>query len=185
VILQPVDLLINEHSLIIRMINFIKKEAEQISKNGTVKPSNIVIAVDFFRTYADKYHHGKEEAILFKELSQKKLSDLHHAMMLELITEHALSRKTVTSLESANEDYIECKTETLRSILKHLEVLIDLYPKHIEKENNQFFYASMEYLTQKEQEAMLCNFVEFDQNFTTKRYQQIVDSLENQTENKA
>lgn len=180
-VLQPVDLLIDEHSLIIRMVNFIKKEAEQISKNGIVEPNNIVIAVDFFRTYADKYHHGKEEAILFKELSQRKLSDLHHAMMLELITEHALSRRTVTSLENVNKEYVAGKTETLQSILKHLNVLIELYPRHIEKENNQFFYPSMQYFTQKEQEAMLGNFAEFDQNFTTRRYKQIVDFLDNKT----
>lgn len=183
--MQPVDLLINEHSLIIRMINFIKKEVEQILTNGTVKSSRIAIAVGFFRTYADNYHHGKEEAILFKELSQRKLSDLHHKMMVELITEHALARKTVTSLESANEDYIAGKTETLQGILKHLNVLIELYPKHIEKEDKQFFYPSMKYFTQEELEDMVDNFAEFDQNFTPKRYKQIVDLLENQLANKA
>jgi hemerythrin-like domain-containing protein len=71
--LLPVEILIDEHRLIERFVVLIKKEIEKIVEHKEVEPNFIVVAVDFFRTYADKYHHGKEEGILFKGLAQKKL----------------------------------------------------------------------------------------------------------------
>jgi hemerythrin-like domain-containing protein len=60
----PVDLLVAEHRLIERIVKPMKEERERIAKTGLVDTNFIVRAVDFFRTYADHFHHGKEEAIL-------------------------------------------------------------------------------------------------------------------------
>ncbi len=57
----PVEILIGEHRLIEQMVGFVEQETKKIVAEGKVDPNSIVVAVDFFRTYADKYHHGKEE----------------------------------------------------------------------------------------------------------------------------
>ena len=132
--------------------------------------------VDFFRTYADKYHHGKEEGILFKELAQKKLNENDRKIMNELIQEHAFARRTVTALESAKESYILGKEEALKNITDHLTTLTKFYPAHIEKEDKHFFYPCMEYFSQQEQKNMLTRFQDFDQNFTNKKYLRIINS---------
>ena len=88
--------------------------------------------------------------------------------MFELMMEHALARKTVSGLEKAKDSYVEGKTEVLPDILQLLNTLIELYPKHIEKEDKQFFYQSMKYFTQEEQDDMLKRSMLFDQNFTNK-----------------
>jgi hemerythrin-like domain-containing protein len=67
----PVDTLIKEHTLIIRFINLIRKEAEQIAQTRIVKPNAINQVIGFLRVYAERYYLGKEEGILFRELSQK------------------------------------------------------------------------------------------------------------------
>jgi len=92
--MQPVEILISEHRLIEQMVSLLEKEIEKTTSAGKVDPNFLVAVVDFFRTYADKYHHGKEEGILFKELSSKTSSDVDHKMMLELVMEHAFARKT-------------------------------------------------------------------------------------------
>jgi hemerythrin-like domain-containing protein len=173
----PVERLISEHRLIEQMVSLVQKETEKIVAAGKVEPNFIAAAVDFFRTYADRYHHGKEEGILFKELSNKELSDTDHRLMLELINEHALARRTVNSLESLKEKYAAGITETQKDILELMSTLVRLYPNHIQKEDTQFFFPSMEYLTQQEQEDMLYEFIEFDQNFTNKRYERIIETL--------
>jgi hypothetical protein len=48
--------------------------------------------------------------------------------MDEFIIEHGLTRRTVTSLENAKEGYISEKTESLDTIEKFLESLLNLYP---------------------------------------------------------
>jgi hemerythrin-like domain-containing protein len=109
----PVDLLVAEHRLIERIVKPIQEERERIAKTGKVETNFIIMAVDFFRTYADQYHHGKEEGILFKGLSQKTLSDEDSKIMRELMMEHAFARKTVSALESAMKTFLEGKTEIL------------------------------------------------------------------------
>jgi len=173
----PVEVLINEHRLIEKMVSLLEKEIRRIEASATADTDFIDAIVDFFRTYADRYHHGKEEGILFKALSGKNLSDVHHKMMIELVMEHAFARKTVKSLERSNKEYAAGKKEDLNAIRHMLEELIKLYPRHIRKEDKQFFIPCMKYLTQEEQEAMLGNFMEFDRNFTDESYKRIVEGL--------
>ncbi len=68
----PVEILISEHRLILYTVSVLKKEQQKIAAAGKVDPNFIVAAVDFFRTYADRYHHGKEEGILFNALYKRK-----------------------------------------------------------------------------------------------------------------
>lgn len=173
----PVDVLINEHKLIIRAVDLIKKETDQIQTNKTVNPNFIAAAADFFRTYADRFHHGKEEGILFKELSQRQLKEADRKVMNEVVMEHALARRTVTALENAKESYISGSKEALKDVFDLLTTLVKLYPKHIEKEDKHFFYPSMEYFSKQNQKDRLTRFIEFNQNFTDKRYKQVIDSL--------
>ena len=174
----PVEVLISEHRLILYTVGVLKKEQQKIVASGKVDPNFIVAAVDFFRTYADRYHHGKEEGILFNALYKRKLSEADSAMMRELILEHAAARKTVTSLENLKTSYIDGKTEALGGILESLNTLIELYPRHIEKEDKHFFIPSMTYFTEKEQREMLQKFQDYNLAFTDNRYKLTIETLE-------
>lgn len=176
-LMLPVDMLVTEHKLILQAVDKIKKETVQIEATNSAHPNFITIAVDFFRTYADKFHHGKEEGILFRALSQRKLSDADHKVMMELMIEHGFARRTVTALENAKEEYVLGKKEALKTIIDQLNALVKLYPAHIEKEDNHFFYPSMQYFTSEEQNQMQTSFTTFNQNFTDKRYQQTINQL--------
>jgi hemerythrin-like domain-containing protein len=174
----PVEVLISEHRLIIYTVNVLKKEQKKIAASSKIDPNFIVATVDFFRTYADRYHHGKEEGILFNALFKRKLSETDAEMMRELILEHATARRTVASLEKLKASYIAGSAEALDGILESINLLVDLYPRHIEKEDKHFFYPSMTYFTEKEQKEMLRNFFEYNQNFTDNRYKLTIETLE-------
>lgn len=173
---MPVDMLVEEHKLIIQAVGLIKKEIDKMEANKAVNPNFITAAVDFFRTYADRYHHGKEEGILFKALSQKHLKEPDHKMMNELELEHGFARRTVTALDGAKEDYVAGKVEKLKTVLELLRTLVKLYPAHIEKEDKHFFYPCMIYFSAQEQKDMLDGFLFFNQTFTDKRYKNAIDS---------
>ena len=174
----PVEILITEHKLIIYAVGVLRKEQQKIAAAGKVDPNSIVAAVDFFRTYADRYHHGKEEGILFNALYGRKLSVADGKMMRELILEHATARRTVTSLESLKTSYVGGDAESLVGILEALNALIELYPRHIEKEDKHFFIPVMAYFTEKEQKEMLQKFLQYNQNFTDNRYKLAMETLE-------
>jgi hemerythrin-like domain-containing protein len=176
-IMLPVDILVDEHKLIMRAVDLIKIETGQITTSESVNANKISAFMDFFRIYADRFHHGKEEGILFRRLKEKKLKQVDSEMMKELMLEHAFARRTVTALEKANEGYIAGKKTALREVLELLSTLVKLYPVHIEKEDKHFFYPCMEYFSPQEQKTMLNDFTSFNQSFTDKRYEAIIDSF--------
>ena len=88
--MKPRGLLMIEHRLIEKMIALIRKEILKIKETNKVDVVFIDTAVDFIKIYADKTHHGKEEDILFVELSKKNLDPDHYRIMEELEDEHKL-----------------------------------------------------------------------------------------------
>ena len=129
--MQPRGPLMTEHRLIERMISLIDKEVTRIDKNNVVNQSFIATAVDFIRTYADRTHHGKEEEILFRDLSKKKLSDNDTIIMNELIQEHRVGRTTTADLVKSAAAYQNGEKAALTLITRNLRKLVDFYPKKI------------------------------------------------------
>jgi hemerythrin-like domain-containing protein len=74
--MKPIGPLMWEHRIIERMVPVLGEELNRMKKTGKADPRFIVSAVDFFRTYADRTHLGKEEDILFKVLESKMLEEM-------------------------------------------------------------------------------------------------------------
>jgi hemerythrin-like domain-containing protein len=167
-----------EHRLIERMLAVIKDMLELAEKSKKIDPLLVDQAVDFIRTYADRTHHGKEEDILFRDLDNKKLSEVDRRVMNELIGEHVFSRNTTKALVEANTRYRNGDSSALGDVAKCLRTLVDFYPNHIEKEDKIFFPASRAYFSEAEDQAMLAEFLEFDRKMIHEKYKSIVDDLE-------
>ena len=167
-----------EHRLIERMISVIKDALLQIEVNHRTDPVFIDIAVDFIRIYADRTHHGKEEDILFRELSKRSVSAEDKNVMEELIEEHIFGRQTTKALVEANTRYRNGDESALADISSKLQTLVEFYPKHIEKEDKIFFPASRVYFTDQEDQAMLAEFWEFDRKMIHEKYKSVVEGLE-------
>jgi hemerythrin-like domain-containing protein len=174
----PIGPMMIEHRLIEKMIAVMKKALVKAEEEKSVNPVFIEMAVDFIRTYADRCHHGKEEDILFRELSKKTLSAEHKRIMDELTAEHVWGRKTTGRLVEANARYAEGDQEALSTIFECMRALIDFYPKHILKEDKDFFIPVMDYFTDEEKDAMLEEGFEFDQNLIHQKYQDAVTRAE-------
>jgi hemerythrin-like domain-containing protein len=167
-----------EHRLIERMVSVMKRKIGEMEKAGEADPGFIDVAVNFIRTYADRFHHGKEEKILFRDLEKKEMKADDRRMMDELIQEHITARKLTGSLVDAKERYVAGEEAALITILEILKELVDFYPKHIEKEDKVFFKPAMSYLSKKERDAMLEEEHEFDRQFTHVIYGDIVAKYE-------
>ncbi len=179
--MKPIGPLMIEHRLIERMVRLLDRHLKEVTETLQVNTNLIDKGVDFFRTYADKTHHGKEEDILFKELSAKKLSDEDKKMMDSLIQEHIFARQSVGRLSDANNHYIQGDGQALEKIVYELGNLVKFYPVHIEKEDKHFFIPVMEYFTQAEQQNMLEEFREFDRTMIHEKYKRTVGELEKMT----
>lgn len=173
--MKPIGPLMWEHRLIESMVSLMREEIVKINERREVRTAFIDVIVDFFRIYADRTHHGKEEDILFRELKKKKMDSPNETIMNELIDEHTYGRKTVGRLIDANEHYQKGNSDALEKIVTCLTELSEFYPRHIEKEDKRFFYPCLEYLSQEEQDAMLKEFWTFDRNMIHEKYRKVVE----------
>ena len=176
--MQPAGPLMTEHRLIEKMISLISKEIDKIKLEKKVDVTFIDRAVDFMRVYADKCHHGKEEDILFRELSEKDISEDHKRIMDELMQEHIVGRENVKNLVQAKSNYENGAEGALNEIINCFEKLVNFYPKHIEKEDKHFFLEVMDYFSDKEKETMLNEYWEFDRKLIHENYQNIIENIE-------
>jgi hemerythrin-like domain-containing protein len=143
-----------------------------------VDPVFIDTAVDFIRTYADRCHHGKEEDLLFKALAEKNLSPEHRRIVEELIQEHAWAREATASLVKAKEGYLLEKPGALNDLMESMGKLMEIYPRHIEKEDQHFFIPCMGYFSEAEQADLLARMQEFDRMMIHEKYRGVVESIE-------
>jgi hemerythrin-like domain-containing protein len=166
-----------EHRLIERMISIIQEGLARIESTRKIDPVFVDSVVDFIRMYADRTHHGKEEDILFRELSRRHLSEEDQRVMNELIEEHVFGRRTTKAVVDANTRYREGDRAALADIAAGLRTLTEFYPGHIVKEDKVFFPASRLYFTEGEDQAMLQEFREFDRRMIHEKYRMLVESL--------
>ena len=175
--MKPIGPLMWEHRLIEQIVPLMQKEIRDIQSTRRADVVFIEQAVDFFRTYTDRTHHGKEEEILFRELEKKPLSPEHDRILKELMKEHVYARDNVKGLVQSGQHYNEGNVEALGAIVTHFNNLIALYPGHIEKEDKFFFFPVMDYFTPEEQNKMLAEFYEFDRKMIHEKYQGIMERL--------
>ena len=176
--MMPIGPLMIEHRLIERMIKLLSLELDRIKNKKEVNIAFIGNAIDFIRTYVDRCHHGKEEDILFRELKKKNISGAHTKIVDELMAEHVYGRETTKMLLDAKEIYIKGEVSKMNDISKQISKLIEFYPKHIKKEDKDFFIPCMKYFDSQEQDNMLSEFCDFDKKLIHEKYRKIVELYE-------
>lgn len=176
--MTPVGYLMIEHRLIERMIALMSRHLQRVRDEHIADADFIASAVEFIRTYADRCHHGKEEDILFRALEAKPLEAPLKQVLHDLIQEHVYSRQQTGKLALAGERYRDGASAALGEIEQQLAILVDFYPRHIEKEDRHFFVPVLECFTKKELADMLARFNEFDRQLIHDRYRQVVQTWE-------
>jgi hemerythrin-like domain-containing protein len=174
----PAGPLMKEHRLIERMIPLLQAERKRISSTNEPDADFLMRAVDFFRTYADRCHHGKEEDILFAELEKMTLQEDHARVMKELMDEHVLARTSVRGLIDARKRFLDGEASAAEEIMALIDALVELYPMHIEKEDKDFFIPVMDYFPKKAQLDMLHRFFDFDEHLVHNVYRDVVEFYE-------
>lgn len=175
--MKPIGPLMVEHRLTDRMLGLIRQEIPTLRKGAAgVDIGFAGKVVDFFRTYVDLCHHGKEEDILFKTLAGKEMSSEHKRIMDELIEEHRTARDVINNLGKAKDPHSGGNKSS--EILTRYEEIVAIYPPHIDKEDKHFFFPCLQYLSREEQDRMLAEMMDFDAKLFHVTYTALIESLE-------
>ena len=137
--MNPVEELKTEHRAIELALAILEKLLETIqAPNSTAAASDAVHLVDFFRTFVDTCHHGKEEGFLFPELEQLGVSREGGPIGV-MLSEHDLGRMHTQDMDNAAQGLASRQKNAAKAFQSAAEAYIDLLRRHIDKEDNVLF----------------------------------------------
>ncbi len=123
----PLLKLVAEHAMIKRVLARIPDMLRKLDLD-TVEGRQLALAsVDFIRSFADKYHHAKEEDILFK------CFDGNLDIIKVMLDDHETGRAHVRAIREAVE-----RRDTVAAV-KHLKGYQKLLMEHIRKEDEVLY----------------------------------------------
>lgn len=148
--MESITILVQEHDNILRMLDVIHRASLGILAGAPIKVEDFKQIVVFIRRYADKTHHGKEEAFLFQAMLDE-LGDVgENLIRYGMLVEHDLGRLYVSDLDDAINSYEAQATEEAKlSILVAAGSYEQLLRRHIQKENDVVFSFGEKKLSEK------------------------------------
>lgn len=148
---NPTKILSDEHKHILKVINALIKECDALESGKELDKDFFKKAIDFIRNYADKFHHAKEEDILFVELNKDEVG-MHCNPTQQMLYEHKLGRDFVNGIVEGIEK--NDKNKVIKNSRDYSQLLQD----HIYKEDNILYPMADEALNQEVQKSILDKF---------------------------
>lgn len=164
----PMQMLVDEHVLIKRLVALIPRIIENFNVESGEDRQIITDAVDFIRSYADKFHHAKEEDILFKYFDESL------EVIRTIYEDHETGRAHVAATLQALE------SRDVSAVREHLDAYRELLTEHIEKEDGILYPWLDRGLSTTQVGELYARFNAKDEEFgeTPKRYEALINRLE-------
>lgn len=144
-----ISLLMENHINVRRMLAVIRKMCDGLNDGAAVDENDIRQMIDFNRSYADEYHHAKEENILFPEMIRyiPPADGIINGVMLP---EHEEGRLHTGNAEKALNQYLEELSDGPEQAMIH-EILLyaDVLEEHTIKEDNVLYMIAEQHMPEE------------------------------------
>lgn len=155
-------ILSDEHKNILEVINALIKECDSIESRKEIDKDFFKKTIDFVKSYADKFHHAKEEDILFVELCKDEVQ-MHCNPIQQMLYEHDLGRNFIKELEKG------VKENNREKIIKNAKEYAHLLQEHIFKEDNILYPMADEALNSNIKNKILERFKKIEQKLAKEK----------------
>lgn len=146
--------MMDEHQLILRMITLVEKNTALLEAGKFRNWQFYLDAVDFIRNYADRFHHAKEEDVLFVELVGNGMPE-KSSPIEAMLMEHDQGRAHVKGMEEAAQRALDGQTGQAPSIIEHARGYAELLRGHIDKEDTILYPLAERVLPESVRQRML------------------------------
>ena len=164
----PMKKLVEEHVLIKKWLALIPEILPTLSLESEEDRRLILEGVDFIRSYADQFHHAKEEDILFKYF------DENLDMVKVMCEDHKTARNHVKTIVEA----VERKDR--ETVVQHLNAYRDLLSQHIKREDEIMLPWMDKQLSVSQVGAMFSKFLEVEDQMDSyqQKYEEFIARVE-------
>lgn len=147
----------DEHRLILRMLALLERNARR-TEEGTFKNYQFYLdGVDFIRNYADRFHHAKEEDILFEALVTNGMPRAN-SPVAAMLMEHDLGRAFVKGMEEAATRALNGEAGQEEAIVANARGYLELLRDHIAKEDDILYPLAERVLPEEMRENILAGY---------------------------
>jgi len=151
--MRPLETLRNEHGLIRQFLDSLALAVTALENEERPPKEFFEMAVLFARTFADTFHHIKEEHVMFVRLAQKNNGAID-AQIEALRHQHDRGRNYISAIAEALDGYAAEKPIQTSEIIENTAAYISLLRNHIHKEDHVFFPMAQEELSDEEQDDL-------------------------------
>ncbi len=173
------QVMVKEHQLILRMIALLEKNVALMEQGRFRNWQFFIDAVDFIRNYADRFHHAKEEDVLFVELIKNGMPEKQSPIEAMHI-EHDQGRAFVRAMAEAAEKALAGEAGQIAVIAENAGGYIALLREHIDKEDT-VLYPLAERILPEDVRARMIEAYEKAEEQTPgleEKYQRLVEEYE-------
>jgi len=161
--MQAMNIMIEEHRVIERMLNALEESVSRLEKGKPVQPEFLLSVTDFIRGYADGWHHKKEEGVLFSRMVDEGI-DLQGCPLGVMLAEHEAGRQYTRALASAAQAMQTGNRSAAERVIQSSRSYIALLRQHIYKEDHYLFPMAEEIIPVEKHASMTEEF-EHVENF--------------------
>ena len=160
---EATDMLMKEHRLIERALDAMGAWMTTLGA-GSESDDKAELArfVSFIQGFADAYHHGKEEDILFVAMGEHGFPR-HAGPIAVMLQEHDLGRSLVGVLDGLARQSATWTNEDLDTLERTVREFSDLLRQHIRKEDQILYPMADARLPAPAQEEMFRRFQAFEE----------------------
>lgn len=150
---KPTDILRHEHMVIRMVLDAARREAEGIDQTRKVDAKRVGKLVDFFRNFADRCHHAKEEDHLFRRMQQRGLP-AEGGPIEAMEREHEEARLHLGAICEALPKAARGEAPAVEAVRMHLRDYADMLAEHIDREDKVLYPTADRILTSEDQQAL-------------------------------
>ena len=180
---KATDILMEEHREIERMLDVVDRAARRVERGEPVPPRLFVDAAIFFRNFADRCHHGKEEKHLFRRMEERGIA-VEGGPLGVMYADHEQGRTYVCLIQAEGQKYAEGGLQSPDLLVGAVRSYVNLLRQHILKEDRILYPMGNQVLTSEDQSALIedCERVEREEmgEGEHERFHAMIGELERQ-----
>ncbi len=136
--MSVIQILMDEHRVIEQVLSCLERMADDCEQEKRLDTTSANEAIAFFRTFADRCHHGKEERLLFPALESCGFSP-YRGPTAVMRSEHVLGRKLIGGISDAVDGADTSEEAAVSNFIKYARAYVELLRAHIQKEDHCLF----------------------------------------------
>ncbi len=160
--MRAISILKEEHRLILDFLDQLTLAGKKLVKNENPSREFFETAVAFASEFADRYHHHKEEDLMFRMLAQKHAGALDDDLE-KLRQQHEQCRNFVSQISDALDGYAQGSDSQTRIIHRKLDEYVTALRQHVNHENAVFFPKASQELSAEELDILAAEYDKFDE----------------------